>query len=84
MAATDPLKIQPYMKKWMAQAFSPKKASASERINGRLQLPSSSKLTHFFKEWTTATGVLKKIYCFHKNMMLQLDPLNRNCCHKLQ
>ena len=66
-------KIPPYMKKWMAQADPPKEASMSKRMNGRLQLLSSCKITHFFKGGTAASGVLKKIYCSHKNLMLQIE-----------
>ena len=34
------------------------------------------KTTQYFKQWTTGSGVLKKIYCLYKNLMLQIDPLN--------
>ena len=40
--------------------------------------------THYFKEWTTASGVLKKLYCLYKNLMLQIDPLNNSGFQKLQ
>ena len=29
--------------------------------------------------WMTASGVLKKIYCLYKNLMLRIDPLSKNC-----
>ena len=38
--------------------------------------------THYFKKWTTASGVLKKIYCLNKNLMLQIDPFNSSCSQK--
>ena len=70
------------MKEWMAQADPPKEASTVK--NGQLLLLSSNKMTHYFKEWTTISGVLKKIYCLYKNFMLQTDPLNSNCSQNLQ
>ena len=47
-------------------------------------LLSSNKMTHYLKERTTVSGVLKKIYCLYKNLMLQIDPLTNNCSQKLQ
>ena len=41
-------------------------------------------MTHYFKEWTTASSVLKKIYCLHKSLMLQINPINSSCSQKLQ
>ena len=41
-------------------------------------------ITHYFKKWTTASGVLKKIYCPYRNLMFQIDPFNRNRSQKLQ
>ena len=41
-------------------------------------------MTQYFKEWTTLSGVLKKIYCLYKNLMLQIDSLNSSCSQKLQ
>ena len=46
----------------MTQDDSPKEASTFERMNGRLQLLSSNKATQYFKEWMSATSVLKNIY----------------------
>ena len=63
MTATAPLKKSLYMKKWLAQADPPKEANTIKNMNGRLLLLSSNKTTHYFKEWTTVSGVLKKIYC---------------------
>ena len=53
-------------------------------MNGRSLILFSNKITHCFKEWMTAvSGVLKKIYCLYKNLMLQIDPLS-SCSQKLQ
>ena len=30
---------------------------------------------HYFKKWTTGSGVLRKIYFLYKNVMFQIDPL---------
>ena len=53
-------------------------------VNGRLLLLSSNKMTHYSREWATASGVLKKICCLYKNLMLQIDPLNSNYLQKLE
>ena len=37
------------MKEWMAQADLPKEASTFEKMNGRLNLLSSNKITKYFK-----------------------------------
>ena len=58
----------------MAQADPPKEACTVKQMNGRSLLLSSSKMTHYFKEWTIASGVLKNISCLYKNLMLQIDP----------
>ena len=56
------------MKEWMAQADPSKEARMFVRMNGRLELLSSSKRTHFLK--MVESGVLKnyiaftKIWCF--------------------
>ena len=60
MAANAPLKKSPYMKEWMAQADPPKESSTLKKVNIRSLLLSSNKITHYFNEWTTAIGVLKK------------------------
>ena len=44
----------------MAQIDPPKEASMFEWTDGRLHHLSSNKMTHYFKEWTTASGVSKK------------------------
>ena len=63
MPATASLKNSPYMKKCMAQADPPKE----ERLLLHFSL---NKMTYYFKESTAASGVLKKIYCPYKNLML--------------
>ena len=67
MTATAPLKESPSMKEWMAQADPTKEASTVKTMNGRSLLLSSNKMTHYFKEWTNPSGVLKKIYCLYQN-----------------
>ena len=54
------------MKKWMAPVDHPKEASTFARMNGRPQLLFSNKMTHYFIDWTTRTGLLKKIYYPYK------------------
>ena len=49
-----------YMKEWMAQADPLKESSTFDRMNGRLQLLSSKKITQYFEEWTTSISVLEK------------------------
>ena len=39
----------PYMKQWMAQADPPKKASMVQKMNDRLLLLSSNKMSHYLK-----------------------------------
>ena len=37
-------------------------------------------MTHYYvKDRTTASSVLKKIYCLYKSLMLQINPINSNC-----
>ena len=43
-----------------------------------------NKITHYFKKFTTGSGVFKKIYCLDKNVMLQIDPLKSTCSQKQQ
>ena len=50
----------------VAQADRPKGGSTIERMNGRPQPLFSNRVTHYFKEWATPSGLLKKIYCSHK------------------
>ena len=68
----------------MAQAGPLRKASTVKKMNGRSLLLSLNKITHYFKKWTTGSGVLKKIYCLYKNVMLQIDPLKSSCSQKQQ
>ena len=88
MAATAPLSKSPHMKEWMAQADSPKEANTFRKMYGRSLLISSNKKTHYFNEWTTASGrpttVLKKMYCLYKYLTLQIDPLSSSSSQKLQ
>ena len=62
MAATISRNKSPHIKEWMPQADPPREESASDRINGCLQLLSSNKMIQCFKEWTTPGSVLEKIY----------------------
>ena len=70
------VKKSPYRKEWMGPADPLKKASTVKKINGRLLLLYSNKMTHSFKELTTVRDVLKKMYCLYKNLILQTDLLN--------
>ena len=54
------------MKGWMTQADPPKEANMFERMNGRPQLFFSNNMTHYFTEWKTPNGLLKKIYYLYK------------------
>ena len=54
------MKKSPYMKERMAQADPPKEASAFARMNDRPQL-FPNKMAHYFVDWTTPSGLLKKI-----------------------
>ena len=75
MAATAPVRKSPYMKEWMAQAGHPKEVNTVEKLNGRSLFLSSNKTTHYFKEWTTASGVLKK----NVSSLQNFDASNRFC-----
>ena len=46
---------------WMARADPPKEAKTFKKMSSLSLLLSLDKITHYFKEWTTASGVLKKI-----------------------
>ena len=70
MATTAPLKKSPYMKEWMTQADPPKEANTMKKMNRRSLLLSSNKAILYFKEWTAASGTLKKIYFRYKNLVL--------------
>ena len=72
------------MKECMAQADSPKEASAFERMNEWAQLLFSNISTHYFIEWRIPSGLLKKKYitwqnilCFQQ-ILLKLD-VAENC-----
>ena len=55
-----------------------------EKMNDGSLLLSINEITHYFKKWTTGSGVLKKIYFLYKNVMLQIDPLKSSCFQKQQ
>ena len=74
MTETAPAKKSPSTKKWMAQADLPEEASTVKKMNGQSLLLSSDKMTHYFKEWTTENGALKK--CLYRKLMLQIDPFS--------
>ena len=54
---------------------------AEKKMNDRSLRLSLNEITHYFKKWTTGSGVLKKICCLYKNVMLQIDPLECSCSH---
>ena len=53
-------------------------------MNDRSLLLSLNEITHYFKKWTTGSGVLKKICCLYKYVMLQIGPLKSSCSQKQQ
>ena len=55
-----------------------------KKMNDRSLLLSVNEITHYFKKWTTGSGVLKKIYFLYKNVMFQIDPLRSSCSQKQQ
>ena len=65
----------PYMKKWMAQGDPPKEVSTVKKMNGLSLLPSSNKMTHYFKKCTTPGVVLKKYILFLQKLF---DASNRS------
>ena len=68
----------------MTQAAPFREASTIKKINDRSMLLSLNEITHYFKKWTTGSGILKKIFCLYKNVMLQIDPLKSSCSQKQQ
>ena len=68
----------------MAQAPPLRGASTVKKMNDRSLLLSLNKITHYFKKWSTTSGVLKKVCRLYKNSMLQIDPLNSSCSQKQQ
>ena len=50
----------------MAQADPTREASTVKKMNEQSLLFSSNKMTHYFKNWTTASGVLKISIVFTK------------------
>ena len=69
---------------WMAPAAPLREASKVKEMNSQLLLLSLNKIAYYFKKWSTASGVLKKIYCLYKNLMLQIDLRNSSCSQKQQ
>ena len=54
------------MMEWMAQADPTREPNTVKKMNERSLLFSSNKMTHHFKKWATATGVLKISIVFTK------------------
>ena len=50
----------------MAEAVPLREASTVKKVNNRSLLLSLNKLTHYFKKWSTASGVLNKYIVFTK------------------
>ena len=69
---------------WMAQTAHYRKATRVKKMNDQSLLFSINEITHYFKKWTTGSGVLKKIYFLYKNVMFQIDPLRSSCSQKQQ
>ena len=67
------VKKLPCMKEWMAKADPQKEASTVKKMNDRLLLLLSNKMTICFKESTTARNVLKK----NPLSLQKLDASNR-------
>ena len=44
----------------------------------------NDKITRYLKEWTAASGVLKKIHCRYKKLMSKIAPLKNSLSQKLQ
>ena len=73
------------MKEWMAQANAPKESSTFERVNDRLQLLSSKKITQYFKVLRNTLNnsnrrfekTLQSCFCsmFKKTGQKSLDPV---------
>ena len=57
----------------MGQVDHQKEACTLERMNSPSQLLFSNKITNYFIEWTTPSGLLKKIYYPYK----KFDASNR-------
>ena len=61
MAATASVKKSPWMIEWMARAAPLREATTvTKKMNDRSLLLSINEITHYFKKWTTGSGVLKK------------------------
>ena len=55
-----------------------------EKMNDGSLLLSINEITHYFKKWTTGSGVLKKIYFLYENVMLQIDALKSSYSQRKQ
>ena len=72
------------MIEWIIQAAPLRKPLQLKNMNDQSLLLSVNEITHYFKKWTTGSGVLKKIYFLYKNVMFQIDPLRSSCSQKQQ
>ena len=54
------------MIEWIIQAAPLRKPLQLKNMNDQLLLLSVNEITHYFKKWTTGSGVLKKIYFLYK------------------
>ena len=63
------------IKRRMAQGDPPKEAGTVKDMNDRSLLLSSNKMKNYFKDWTTTSGVLKRIYGPYKTSMIQIPQL---------
>ena len=68
----------------MTQVAPLREASTVQKMNDRSLLLSLTKITHYFKKRTTGSGILKKIHCLYKNVMLQIDALKSISSQKQQ
>ena len=64
-------------------SWSSKRSQYGKKMNSRSLLLSSNKMSHYFKQWTTRSCVLKKLYYLYKNLILQIDLRNSSCFQKL-
>ena len=59
-----------------------KRQYSFKKMNDRSLLFSINEITHYFKKWTTGSGVLKKVFYLYKNVMLQIHLLKSSCSPK--
>ena len=72
------------MKEWIAQSDPTKEASTVKKLSGRSLLLSPNKMTHYLKELTTASGVLKNILPLQIFDASNISPLKSSYSQKLQ